>query len=82
MRECVALEEEGALVAALTRTRIRAGLSQAALARRMGTTQSAIARLESGRLTPSLGTLRRYAEGTGMRVRIILEPAEPGPSSA
>ncbi len=75
-REYVALEEDGALIEALVRSRVRAGLSQAALARRMGTTQSAIARLESGRVTPSLHTLRRYAEATGARVRIVLEPIE------
>ncbi len=73
-RDCIALEAEGALIAALIRARARAGLSQAEIARRMGTTQSAIARLESGRVTPSLHTLRRYAEATGARVRIVLEP--------
>ena len=74
-REYIALEEEFALIEALIQARARAGLSQAEVARRMGTTQSAIARLESGRVTPSLHTLRRYAEATGARVRIVLEPA-------
>lgn len=53
--------------------RAEAGLTQAEVAQRMGTTQSAVARLESnlmrGRL-PSGRTLTRYAEALGKRVRI------------
>lgn len=60
----------GALVAA----RNRAGLTQAQLAERMGTTQTAIARLERGRSKPSTRTLERFAEATGSRLRITLEP--------
>ncbi|MBK1665390.1 transcriptional regulator [Rhodospirillum rubrum] len=48
--------------------RARAGLSQAELAERMGTTQSAIARLEGGRHWPSRRTLERLAAATGTRV--------------
>ena len=36
----------------------------------MGTTQSAIARLEGGRVSPSVETLRRYAVGVGKRLRV------------
>ena len=46
------------------------------LARRLGTTQSAIARLEGGRVSPSFATLRRYAEATGTRLTVGLERAE------
>lgn len=42
----------------------------------MGTTQSAVARLESGRGKPSMRTLERYAAATGSKVRVVLEAAE------
>ena len=51
-REYDALEGEFALAAEVAKARSRAGLSQAELARRMKTTQSTIARLESGRGKP------------------------------
>jgi transcriptional regulator with XRE-family HTH domain len=70
-----ALEEEFAVVSMLIEARSRARLSQAALAKRMGTSQSTIARLESGTAKPSLSTLERFAEATGMRVHISFEPA-------
>jgi len=71
-----ALEEEFALASMLIEARTNAKLSQAELAERMGTSQSTIARLESGAAKPSLSTLERFAEATGMRVRVSLEPAE------
>jgi DNA-binding XRE family transcriptional regulator len=46
-------------------TRVRAGLTQDQLARRLGTTQSSIARLEGGRRMPNLKLLERLAEATG-----------------
>lgn len=45
--------------------RHRAGLTQAELGRRVGTTQSAVARWESGAVSPSLGTVHRLAEACG-----------------
>ena len=71
-----ALEGEFALVNALIRARTRAHLSQAEVASRMGTTESAVSRLESGRVKPSTRTLERYAQATGHRLRISLEPAQ------
>ncbi len=41
----------------------------------MGTTQSAVARLESGRAKPSLRTLEKYAAATGSRLTVKLEKA-------
>jgi len=70
-----ALEEEFVLVDALIQARTRAHLSQAEVASRMGTTESAISRLESGRVKPSTRTLERYAKATGHKLRISLEPA-------
>jgi transcriptional regulator with XRE-family HTH domain len=71
-KEYDALEEEFALIAA----RLRAGLSQAELAKRMNTTQSTIARLESGRGKPSTRTLSRFAKATGHRLKISFEPVK------
>lgn len=68
------LEEEFALVSSLIQARTRASLSQAEVARRMGTTESAVSRLESGRTKPSTRTLERYASATGHRLHISLEP--------
>jgi ribosome-binding protein aMBF1 (putative translation factor) len=55
--------------------RVAAGLTQEQLAQRMETTQSVIARLESGRTRPSTQTLDRLAAATGTRLKIRFEPA-------
>jgi ribosome-binding protein aMBF1 (putative translation factor) len=69
------LEEEFALATALIGARARAGLSQAELAKRMGTSQAAVARMEGGRQPPSYRTLLRLADATGSRLRISFLPA-------
>lgn len=69
-----ALGDEFTLASALIAARARAGLTQAALARRMKTTQTAIARLEGGRIKPSTRTLERFARATGSRLKISFEP--------
>ena len=69
-----ALEEEFSVASMLIAARTRANLTQAELAEKMGTSQSTIARLESGAAKPSLSTLRRYAKATGARLKITLEP--------
>ena len=61
--------------AELVKARVRAGLSQAELACRMGTSQSAIARLESGQTLPSTKTLLRYAAATGSKFHVRLSAA-------
>ena len=68
-------DDEFALIEALVRARAAANLTQEELARRLGTTQSAVARLEGGRVSPSFATLRRYAEATGTRLTVDLLPA-------
>ena len=73
-KEYDAMEEEFALMLAVAKARLRAGLSQAELARRMKTTQSTVARLESGRGQPSTRTLTRFAKATGHRLKISFEP--------
>ncbi|HMD83576.1 MAG TPA: helix-turn-helix transcriptional regulator, partial [Terriglobia bacterium] len=54
--------------------RNRVGLTQAELARKMGTTQPVLARLEGGRAHPSMRTLERLARATGTRLLIRFEP--------
>lgn len=64
------VDVEYTLIEEMIRARMKAHLSQAELAIKIGTTQSAIARLESGRVSPSLTTLRRYAEATGRQLKV------------
>lgn len=68
-----ALEEEFTVVSALIKARTEAGLTQEDVARRMGTTQGVIARLEGGRVKPSTRTLERFATATGTRLSITFE---------
>lgn len=54
--------------------RSRAGLSQRELARRAGTSQSVVARIERGQTQPSSETLARVIAGAGFEVRTELVP--------
>ena len=77
MEYCKAHEElatEFALARAVIEARVTAGLTQEQVAQRMDTTQSVIARLESGRTRPSTQTLERLAVATGTRLKISFEP--------
>ncbi len=69
------LASEFALARAVIGARVTAGLTQEQLAQRMDTTQSVIARLESGRTKPSTQTIERLATATGTRLKISFEPA-------
>jgi transcriptional regulator with XRE-family HTH domain len=55
--------------------RTRAGITQGELARRLGTTQSAVARLEAAGSSPRLVTLERAVGACGSRVELSLAPA-------
>ena len=68
-----ALGDEFAIAREMIAARARAGLSQAEVAQRMGTTQSVVARLESGRRPPSLRTVQRYAQALGARAVVRIE---------
>jgi ribosome-binding protein aMBF1 (putative translation factor) len=68
-----ALQDEFLIARAMIDARQRAGLTQNELAKRIKTTQSVIARLESGRSLPSGRTLQRYAKATGSRLAIRFE---------
>jgi ribosome-binding protein aMBF1 (putative translation factor) len=69
-KEFDALEEEFELASAMIAARSRAGLTQDQLALRMKTTQSTIARLESGKTMPSGRTLQNFAAATGSKLKI------------
>jgi DNA-binding XRE family transcriptional regulator len=73
----VALEEEFVLASAAMDVRNRAGLTQEALARKMGTTQPVVARLEGGQGRPSMRTLDRLAKATGSRLIVTFTPITP-----
>ncbi len=70
-----ALELEYQVAGQMLKARSRAGLTQDAVAQRMGTTKSAISRLESaGKHAPSLATLKRYASAVGCDLQVKLVP--------
>ena len=68
--------EEGVLLDLLLKARHAAGLTQAQVAERMGTQPPAVARLErslaTGKHSPSLSTLRKYAEACGKELILHL----------
>jgi DNA-binding XRE family transcriptional regulator len=71
-----ALELEYQLANQMLKARSRAGLTQDAVAERMGTTKSAISRLESAgkKNAPSIATLQRYARAVGCDLQVKLIP--------
>jgi len=79
------LEEEFQFLDEFLKARAAAGVTQAEVAERIGTTQSAVARLESGRgkHSPSLATLQKYAHALGCRLelRLVAESQKEGRTS-
>lgn len=72
-----ALEAEYALAREMLSARTRAGLTQEAVAVRMGTTKSAVSRLEStGKHAPSVASLKKYADAVGCTLKIELIPRQ------
>jgi transcriptional regulator with XRE-family HTH domain len=75
------LEGEYLLIREMLSARSKSGLTQEAVAELMGTTKSAVSRLESaGKHAPSITTLERYAEAVGCNLEIKLVPKH-GPAS-
>lgn len=66
------LGPEFMLVEKLMEKRIQKGLTQETLARRIGTKQSAISRLERGEYNPTLAFLRKVAAGLNARLKITV----------
>lgn len=73
-KEYDALETEYRLLRAIIQRRLEKGLTQEALARKVGTKQAAIARLESGRANPTIGSLKKVAEALDADLEIGLQP--------
>jgi DNA-binding XRE family transcriptional regulator len=70
------LDEEYRLTREMLAARSKFGLTQETVAERMGTTKSAVSRLEAaGKHAPSLTTLKKYARAVGCRLEIKLVPA-------
>lgn len=67
------------LIDELVRARQESDLSQTEIAARMGTSQSAVARLESGELDARLSTVERYAAALGRTVDWQVRPSEESP---
>ena len=65
-----ALEPKYVLIRALLDARLKRGVTQAELARRAGTTQSAIARFESGTTNPTLDFLSKISTAVGARIEV------------
>lgn len=68
--------------AVIREARRRAGLTQAELAQRVGTSQPAIARYERARSMPDLPTLHRVVEACGLELRLELAERDPQRSAA
>lgn len=67
------LEPQFAPIEAILEARVKKGITQAQLASKVGTKQSAIARLESGNANPSIGFLQKLAEALGKKLVIRFE---------
>lgn len=61
------------LISQLIEVRLKSGLTQEQLAKKIGTKQSAIARIESGRTNPTISLLEKLAEATGTRLIVRLK---------
>lgn len=66
------LNPEFEIARELIHARSKARLTQAEVAKRMGTTQSVVARLESGAKSINLRTLEKYALATGTHLHVRL----------
>jgi DNA-binding XRE family transcriptional regulator len=72
-----ALEPEYALAHEMLSARTRAGLTQEAVAEHMGTTKSAVSRLEGGgKHVPSVASLKKYADAVGCMLKIEFIPTK------
>ncbi len=67
------LELEYQVADLLIKLRNEAGLTQAEIAERIGTTQSAIARMESGKVLPKLDSLYKIARTCGKKLELVIK---------
>jgi len=64
------LEFEFSLIRAIIDARLKKGITQKEIARRMGTKQSSIARFESGRYNPTLAFVQKLANAVGTKIKV------------
>lgn len=72
-KEYDALEPEFALIHSIIEKRLKKEMTQAQLAKKIGTKQSAVARLESGTSNPSMAFLSKVASALDARLQIVLK---------
>ena len=68
------LQPEFAIIQALIDARVKKKISQEELARRMGTGQAVISRLENANARPSLALIRRLADALNLKVELKFTP--------
>ena len=73
-----ALEPEFAIIHAMVEARKLSGMTQKELAEKAGMTQGDISKIERGNANPSLGTLKKLAEGMGMTLQLVFSPSNQG----
>ena len=73
-KEYDALESEFDIIQAMIDARKQSGLTQKEQAERAGIKQADISKLENGTANPSIRTLRRLADGMGMKMKLVFEP--------
>lgn len=73
-KEWDALEPEYQIIRAMLDTRNEESITQKQLADLTGIPQADISRLENGNANPSLRTLKRLAEGMGMKLKLEFVP--------
>lgn len=69
------LQPEFALIQAVIDARVKKGVTQEELAKRIGTKQSVISRLESGRANPSIAFLKKLAQALNSHLEIKFAPS-------
>ena len=67
------LADQFSIAEALIRARTEAHMTQSEVADKMRTSQSYVAKLDGGQVSPSMKALQRYAAATGSRLKISLE---------
>ncbi len=73
-REYEKVRQENEPLRAILRARVEKGMTQASIAKKMGTTQSSIARVEAGKSHPTIPFMQRLAEALDMRLEIRFLP--------
>jgi len=68
------LQNEYQVASALIRARLKAHMTQAEVAKRMHTSQAAVARYEGGGYLPSLKTIEKYAQAVNQKISINISP--------